>query len=301
MSSHPPQYWLARYNKAGFSFFNTRSRQKKIVEAWTKYQFQHPTIDKIKQFLTLSSQNYAIVCGEISNLVVFDVDTKNGADPTPFLNRGLYEVRTPSGGYHFYTSYLPILASTKHKKDQHSGILKFVDVQSNGALVFCPPSAFPGPTGSIVPYTLVNDAPIVPLPDDLLTLVLDALEPEKGSTDVKPYRPIAAPEKGRPGDIFNALATWDDVLVPLGWTKVGKAHTGTQYWKRPGKNDDGISASTNYKGYNLFFAYTKHFDELQSLKGYTKFHLYAVLKFKGDFNAAARSLVMENYRLANNL
>lgn len=297
------QEWLYRYAKNGWSFFNTGTNLKKCNTAWTGYQTRKPTEKEISSWLNSRTQNYAIVCGEISNLVVWDVDTKNGGDPTPFLNRGLFEVRTPSGGYHFYTLYNPLLASTKHKRADHKGILHAVDVQSNGALVFAPPSQFPGPDGSMVPYTITNDVEIGHLPDDLLALVLEALEPEKQATEVKPYKPIAIPEMGRPGDIFNALATWEDVLIPLGWTKVGFARPGgVQYWKRPGKkpNDGSISASTGYKGYDLFFAYTKFFPELDQLKGYTKFNLLATLKYGGDYRKAAASLVMENYRIAMN-
>jgi hypothetical protein len=288
------QNFIKRYVESGYSFFNTASREKKILTVWKPFQTRKPTEKEISAWLRSPVQNYAIVCGEISNIVVFDVDTKYGGDPTPFQNRGLYEVRTPSGGYHFYTLYDPLLSSTKHKKEPKSGILKFVDVQSNGALVFCPPTTFENGK-----YTIINDVPITHLPDDLLAKVLEDLEPEKESTDFTPYIPRPHSEKGRPGDIFNALASWEEVLIPLGWVKVGRA-TPTQFWRRPGKNK-GISASTNWKGYDLFFPFTKFFPELEQKKGYTKFSLLAALKYGGDFNATAKALVMENYKIANNL
>ena len=288
--------FINRYKKANYSFFNTGSKEKKVLTKWTEFQHRKPTEKEIENWSKFTSQNYAIVCGEISNLVVFDVDTKNDGDPTPFLNRGLYEVRTPSGGYHFYTLYDPLLKSTKHKKKDHKGILKSVDVQSNGAIVFAPPSFFPNGT-----YTLTNDVPIGKLPDDLMVLVLEALEPEKDSTSYTPFKAIAQPDMGRPGDIFNALASWEEVLFPLGWGKVGHNRaSGIQYWRRPGKKD-GISASTNWKGYDLFFPYTKSVSELEQMKGYTKFSLLATLKYGGDFRKAAKELVMENYRLVNKL
>ena len=283
------------YIKSQWSFFNTGSKEKKVLTPWTEFQSRRPTQSEIKVWLKSSVQNYAIVCGSISNLVVFDVDTKNGGDPTPFLNRGLYEIHTPSGGYHFYTLYDPLLKSTKHKRADHSGILKAVDVQSNGSIVFAPPTQFVNGT-----YKVVNDVPITHLPDDLLTLVLDALAPESASKDYVPYKSSPHASKGRPGDVFNALATWDDVLIPLGWSKVGHHSTGIQYWRRPGKSD-GISASTNYKNYDLFFPFTTSVDNLVPMKGYTKFSLLATLKFNGDFNAAALSLVIDNYRTAHSL
>jgi putative DNA primase/helicase len=288
--------WLTRYQRAGFSFFNSGTSEKKCVTSWKQYQSRKPEQIEIDAWLRFRTQNYGIICGEISNLVVFDVDTKNGADPTPFLNRGLYEVRTPSGGYHFYTTYDPLFAETKHKKKNTENLLKFVDVQTNGSLVFAPPSSFNGK-----PYLLVNDVLITPLPEDLLLEVVAALEPEKDAQEVRPYTPPVTPETGRPGDIFNALASWDDVLIPLGWSRIGKQReNGMQFWRRPGKKE-GISASTNYKGYNLFFPYTTHYNELTPQRGYTKFRLLAHLKYSGDYRETARALVMENYRLANRL
>lgn len=285
--------FLIRYKNAGYSFFNTKSADKKIFTQWKVFTTRKPTDYEIKTWLRLPTQNWAIVTGKISNLIVIDVDTKNGGDPAPFQNRGFYEIKTPSGGYHFYFKYDPILADTKH--NQTTGILKGVDIQSDMALAFCPPSFFEGKGG----YTLIKDAPIVPIPDDLLTKILEALEPEKKAKEYTPYTPTKDAEMGRPGDVFNALATWDDVLIPFGWTRVGNSRH-TQYWRRPGKTD-GISASTNWNDYDLLFSFSTSVDELIPKKGYTKFNAYATLKFNGDYREAAKSLVMENYKIANKL
>ena len=290
--------FIADYIKKGYSFFNTGTHEKKCFTKWSQYQDRHPTPNDITNWSTWSTKNWAIVTGEISNLIVFDVDTKNGADPTPFLNLGMYEVRTPSGGYHFYCQYDPLLPSTNHKKRPNKGILFAVDIQSNKALVFAPPSAFPNGA-----YTVVNDVPVGKIPEDLLIKVLEALEPEAEDTDPKPYVPQTYHLTGeaKPGDIFNALATWDDVLLPLGWTKVGQpTQMGRQFWRRPGKTD-GISASTNYKGYDLMFCYSSSVDMKQH-KGHRKFSALVSLKYGGDPQKAARALVLEsiNKGLASN-
>jgi hypothetical protein len=290
------QDFLARYQQEGFSFFNTGTPLKKCLTKWSEYQTRKPTEQEIARWLKFPSQNYAIVCGEISNIVVFDIDTKNGADPTPFQNLGMYEIRTPSGGYHFYCLYDPLLKSTHHQKAKHTGILKAVDVQSNGAIVFAPPSKFPNGA-----YTVVNDVPITNVPTELLIQVLEALTPEEEATSYTPFQPIANPEKGRPGDIFNALVSWTELLTSLGWKRVGGNRTsGITYWCRPGKSD-GISGSTNWKGYNLFFPYTTSVDGITPNKGYTKFSLFTALKHNGDPSAAAKALVQENYLRVHNL
>ena len=287
--------FLARYFEEGYSFFNTGSDQKKVLTSWTRFQHEKPTKQEINTWLKARTQNYAIVCGEISNLVVFDIDTKNGADPTPFQNLGMFEIQTPSGGYHFYCQYDPLLKSTKHQKPHTSGLLKAVDIQSNGSLVFAPPSKFPNGE-----YIILNDVPVGKVPENLLAQVLAALEPEKEAKEYTPYQPTAHFEKGRPGDLFNALATWEEVLEPQGWKKVGRTQQGIQYWRRPGKTD-GISASTNWKTYDLFFPFTSSMPPLVPTKGYTKFAFLAATKYDNNFEACAKALVMENYRLAHNL
>ena len=282
--------WLFQYHRSGYSFFNTGARDKSIYRKWEFRQTQHQTEDEIKSWLNSPIQNYAIVCGKISNLTIIDVDTKNGGDPTPFLNRGFYEVRTPSGGYHFYFKYCEGLPSTPQKREG-KGFLKGIDIQSDERLAFAPPTSF-----SHGKYVVTNDAPIIDIPDDLLVQIMEAIEPEKEVQEYTPFKPIKNPEMGRPGDIFNALATWEQVLMPHGWVKVGNANRGTQYWRRPGKTD-GISASTNWNNYDLFFCFSTSTD-INPNKGYTKFSLYAALNHNSDYKEAARSLVIENYKLA---
>jgi len=284
--------WYKKYMKLGWVFFGTETREKKVATKWAKYQTERPTNQEITNWLNSTIDNTAIVCGSISGIIVYDVDTKNGGDPTPFQNRGFYEVRTPSGGYHFYVKYTPILASTKHNKE-YTGILKGVDIQSNSSVVFAPPSYFEGRGG----YTLVNDVELIDTPDDLLGAILEALEPEREATDYTPYIGPKEPIMGRPGDIFNHFASWEDVLYPLGWTKCYTTQRGTTFWKRPGKQDEGISASTNWNNYDLFFAYTTSVDGLQTKKGYSKFNLFATLKFGGNYKEAAKALVLQNYNL----
>jgi hypothetical protein len=289
-------HYLDFYTKSGFSFFNTGTNEKKVKVPWTQYQTAKPSIADIQKFLKYSTQNYALVCGEISDLVVIDVDIRNGGNPEPFLNRGFYTVKTPSGGYHFYFKYDEQLKSTKHKRtDNASDFLKGIDVQSNGSLVFAPPSIFPDKP----PYEVINEAPIIPMPDDLLVQVLSALEPEaQAAKATTPFKPVPFPEKGRPGDIFNALATWEDILIPLGWTLVGRPHGQQKFWRRPGKRREGVSASTDYKEHGLFFAYSTNVDGVIPMKGYTKFSLYSALYHNNDYGKAAKALVMENYRKA---
>jgi hypothetical protein len=95
-------------------------------------------------------------------------------------------------------------------------------------------------------------------------------------------------EEARPGDIFEADHTWEDILEPLGWAKVF-TRGDTTYWRRPGK-DSGVSATTGHcKGFYAFSTSTS----FEARKSYTKFGMYAHLHHGGDHAAAARELAKQ--------
>jgi hypothetical protein len=95
----------------------------------------------------------------------------------------------------------------------------------------------------------------------------------------------------RPGDDYNARATWEDILEPYGWSVV---HTsgGVTYWRRPGDDKtEGWSATTGAtKGFRVFTSST-------SLKteSYSRFGLYCHLQHKGDWKACVKDLAGQGY------
>jgi hypothetical protein len=98
---------------------------------------------------------------------------------------------------------------------------------------------------------------------------------------------------GRPGDDYNSRTTWDDVLKPDGWTKVYTKGE-TTYWRRPGKRQLGISATTNYGGSDLLHVFSTA-TEFEPERSYDRFAACAVLECGGDFKAAAKRLAAEGY------
>lgn len=106
----------------------------------------------------------------------------------------------------------------------------------------------------------------------------------------------ASGDSDRPGDDFNARATWRDVLEPWGWTWVYE-RGGLAYWRRPGKDAPGISASAGPRsdcGKDLLhvFSTSTPFDIERS---YDKFGAYVVLNHDGDHGAAAKALLAKGY------
>lgn len=155
-----------------------------------------------------------------------------------------------------------------------------IDLRIGGAhYVVCPPSIHPE---SGRRYTWVRrSCPIAAMPSWLAAVVV-----KPKPTVVRPRPLPRCAEERRPGDVFNEAATWDDVLLPAGWAKVARSGANT-YWRRPGKSS-GWSASTGGTGDWLFVFSTATAFEPE--KGYSKFAVWTILNFAGDFAAAARSL-----------
>lgn len=117
----------------------------------------------------------------------------------------------------------------------------------------------------------------------------------------KPTRTAPMPERlgtrtlGKVGDDFNARASWDDILLPHGWT-FHHAEGHTLYWERPGgSSTGGHSASTGRDPGNdrlWVFSSSTVFPTEESI---TKFYAYAILNHDGNFGAATKDLAAQGY------
>lgn len=158
-------YWAAR----GFRVFPVRanSRTPPILENWTvaatndpatlRYWWTDPVTGAVQD------HNPAILT---NGLVVVDVDVKDGRRGIQtFYKLGLdfdtFTVRTPSQGYHVY--YLgPNLALAYDLVESGSGI----DIRAFNSYVLAPGATIDG-----VAYTVEIEAPILPAPNELLSLL----------------------------------------------------------------------------------------------------------------------------------
>jgi hypothetical protein len=97
---------------------------------------------------------------------------------------------------------------------------------------------------------------------------------------------------GRPGDNYNASAAWADILEPHDWVPVYASGDGNEHWRRPGKTL-GTSATISPDGEYLYvFSTSTVFD---AERAYNKFGAYTILKYNGDFSAAADALRNAGY------
>src|SRR5262249_30657841 len=109
----------------------------------------------------------------------------------------------------------------------------------------------------------------------------------------------------RPGDDFDQRGpTWCEILERHGWER---AHSRGEvvYWRRPGKETPGISATTGYckgqGGIELLAVFSSNAHPFEGPNGtkpctcYSKFAAHALLNHQGDFKAAAAELRHRGY------
>ncbi len=128
-----------------------------------------------KLFAGNDNYNLGIATGATGgdfDLVVVDIDTKNGAKGFAGLAELAAELgelpdtataQTPSGGVHYYFR-VPKGTGVPSAKLKTPNGEAFGDFQSHGKLVIAPPSVFKGDDGQLKAYRWIKDFPIAALP-----------------------------------------------------------------------------------------------------------------------------------------
>lgn len=92
----------------------------------------------------------------------------------------------------------------------------------------------------------------------------------------------------RPGDVYNrtsgAIAEMKSILTGAGWTELENGR-----WRRPGKKE-GISATLGKVADNVFYVFSSNAYPFDNNRAYTPFQVLALVKYHGDFKAAAEGL-----------
>ena len=100
-------------------------------------------------------------------------------------------------------------------------------------------------------------------------------------------------DQTRPGDDFASKVSWDEILVPAGWSRT----TGNECWLRPGKTDGMQSGNTRYTskaGRSLLVVHSGAAAPFAPGE-YSKFKAYAILNCGGDLDKAAADLRSKGY------
>lgn len=298
---------------------------KRPAVAWKAWQTERPGEDHLHDWFGHASHGVGVITGTISgNLELLEVEGR-AVDLVPQLaalltDSGMGElwqricagwlVQSPSGGLHFLYRVDGSVAGNTKLARRPGEVPGTVDVLietrgEGGYLVTAPSGGTVHPTGK--PWAIVAGGPAT-----CPTLTVDerdALHLAASTFDAMPVRddyPAPAPLPAgstpsssdglRPGDDYNARATWDDILTPHGWQRVKKMGTGWG-WVRPGKHPrDGISATTgtSLDGVDRLYVFSSS-TEFDTERPYSKFAAHALLEHGGDLSAAASALRKNGY------
>lgn len=231
---------------------------------------------------------------------------------------GGYVELTPSGGLHYHyrvagqargntkLARRPATAAelAEHPQDR---VKVLIETRGEGGFTVIAPSAGRShPTGrgwtvlagsmDTIPTITVEERDALHAIANLLDEMPDLAATTSQAADI----PAASGEQtgGRPGDDFNARTTWDDILIPRGWTRA-PGHYGRDRlgWVRPGKRPgDGISATSGGAddGIDRLYVFSSS-TELPTETPLTKFAALALLEHGGDYAACAKRLAAAGY------
>jgi len=134
-----------RYLAAGWSVLPLRPRDKRPLIRWEGLQVARPSPSEVAGwFRQWPDANVGIVTGEISNLIVIDIDPQHGGEAS--LDRlcqrfgalpATAEARTGGGGRHLYFAH-----PGGHVRNR-AGLAPGVDLRGDGGYVVAPPSVHP--------------------------------------------------------------------------------------------------------------------------------------------------------------
>lgn len=306
-----PEYILQAaiaYVAAGLSVVPVRADGSKApTVSWKAYEKRRAIEFELHKWFAIDQPiGLAIIGGDISgNLEIIDFDDPSLIDPwvkaVEAVRAGLVarlpRILTPKGGAHFYYRAPAVEHNQKLAVAEDKHVL--IETRGEGGYVLAPPSH---PKCHPLEKAYVHaDGPLL---TEIPTLTADertTLLETARSFNRAPKKMIGPGEKGNPskegeaapGDDFNARATWEAVLEPYGWRKA-KIDGPIVYWRRPGKTDDGHSASVGFCGDNLH-VFSSNAAPFEPDATYSKWAALTYLKYNGDFKKSAKELLAEGF------
>ncbi len=300
---------MARYYiEAGLSVVPIRpDGSKSATVEWKPFQTRIASPEEVRSMFR-DGVGIGIIAGPVSgNLEVLDIEAAAAFQEFCELIREhdarlldeLVHVATPSGGHHLLYRCDEISGSQKLAShfDEHNHPKVDFETRGTGAYVVTVGSP-PACHIANKPYRLIKNrlTQIPKITPAQRALLLDAARSfnrvvKPAQVDRKPATNGNGNGNGngaRPGDVLNSQATWAEIIEPHGWRPIGGRGEET-LWRRPGK-DFSFSATTNYKGSDLFYCFSTNGYPFESETSYSKFAAYALLNHGGDYRAAARAI-----------
>jgi len=290
---------------------------KRPAFAWQRFQQELPIADELLMWFKDDVNGIGVITGKVSgNLEMLELEGRAVAqkmhldiaeiannsglgDLWNTLNAGYVEI-TPSGGLHWLyrvsNGQLPGNTKLARKPGENGGVDVWAETRSEGGFTITAPSGgATHPSGGN--WTLIGGSietiPTITMEQRSALHNIFAMFDEMPKAESL-QQEVATKHDGilTPGDDYNARTTWEELLVPLGWSVVYRKNEAT-IWRRPGKAE-GISATTNFNGNDKFYVFSTS-TQFDAETSYSKFAFYATLKHGGDFKAAANDLRNQGY------
>jgi hypothetical protein len=216
----------------------------------------------------------------------------------PGLSDSLHVVETPGGGYHakFLCPGVVIPGNTLLASDPNEKRSVLIETRGEGGYCVAPGSpAECHPTGGLYQHIGGPDLPCEITPEQREILLRCARSFTREFKE--PTRQVGLDL--RPGDDFDRRGwDWSKILEPAGWKCVFQ-RDGVSYWRRPGKDGPGWSATTGYcsdkDGADLLRVFSSNADPFEVGKTYGRFRAFALLNHGGDLSAAADALARQGF------
>jgi putative DNA primase/helicase len=307
----------------------SKSPDPRRLKSWKIYQLRLPRPDELLAWYERGGAfGLAVLGGTVSGsekgcgLEIIDFDSFELAAPwieavetrAPGLAARLVMVQSPRPGLHVYYRCKQFgecqkLACAAAMDMNGVGILEngrkrkctLIELKGEGGYCVVPPSPRRcHPRNQL--YRLRDGSPdltnVPVISAQERAIILEEARRFNQWTEVEPkhVQPVASVKRidgNRPGDDFERRASWADILEPHGWTLVGRRGD-IEDWRRPGKVD-GISATMNYAGSELLYAFSTNAYPFEEGRGYSKFAAYATLNHGGNFTKAALALQSQGF------
>lgn len=311
------------YLRAGLSLIPVKRDGSKAPDLWTwKGYTEHlPLTDEVDEWFDCADPpGIGIIGGKVSgNLECLDFDAEAEAifpawcelvqAEAPGLVEKLSVVQTPRPGFHvrYRCAEVPIPGNTKLAMSETGEVL--IETRGEGGYALAPGS--PAEChASGRPYVhhsgqkLSRVRTITAAEREVLVRCARSFDRQsRQAGDGTAFRGRASDGYAVSED-FDRRASWADVLEPHGWCKV-RSIGGKTYWRRPGKDGDGWSATTGHctgqDGADLLAVFSSNADPFEgpsagkSCTCYGKFRAYALLNHRNDFKAAVKDLAAKGY------
>lgn len=296
---------------------------KRPQENWKHYQSERADLPQIIDWFGNGHTGLGIITGAVSgnlemveaegravaaDLVSEAEDIAKNSGLGDLWNRicdGYFEI-TPSGGYHWlYQCTEPVTGNQKLAQRpgaESTGREVLFETRGEGGFVVVSPTS-----GDIHPeggsWQRLSGTP----------KTIAVITPEEREAFLRIFKTLDQMPKHEPqeireryhntdgtlstGDDYNQRESWDNILLPLGWTKAWRKTGGEQMWIRPGK-DIGIGASTGRTEADNLYVFTTSTD-FDPETPYSKFAAFTLINFGNlssvSFQQARKQLMAQGY------